>query len=161
MIPPIMFLLVNARPIIISPIEYLYVFVPYITFSMLHFFGNMWRRGQSIKNLLLAQSLAFITFPVYISSVARVMTGRKMDFIKTPKGNTGALPFKSLLPQIFMLALNSIAAGKGLGMAYLALSMHWWERFTEVAMNVLWTSFHLLLLFHILKFRKPKRRGNH
>jgi cellulose synthase (UDP-forming) len=155
MIPPILFLLINARPIIVSPIEYLYVFLPYITFTMLHFFGNMWRRGQSIKNLFLAQSLAFLTFPVYISSLARVLTGRKMDFIKTPKGNTEKLPLKNLLPQIFMMALNSLAVGKGVGIAYLALSMRWWERFAEVSVNVVWASFHLLLLLQILKFRRP------
>jgi cellulose synthase (UDP-forming) len=154
MIPPVMFLLVGARPIIVSPIEYLYVFVPYITFSMLHFFGNMWRRGQSIKNLFLAQSLAFITFPVYISSLIGVVMGKKMDFIKTPKEGATSLPLKNLLPQILMMALTAIAVGRGVGMAYLALSMHWWERFAEVIMNILWASFHLALLFQILKFNK-------
>jgi cellulose synthase (UDP-forming) len=154
MIPPIAFLLVGSRPIIVSPIEYLYVFVPYITFSMLHFFGNMWRRGQSIRNLFLAQSLAFLTFPVYISSLVGVIAGKKMDFVKTPKEGDTRLPLKSLLPQVLMIALNAIAVGRGVGTAYLALSMHWWERFVEVAMNVLWASFHLALLAQVLKFNK-------
>jgi ABC-type dipeptide/oligopeptide/nickel transport system permease subunit len=114
----------------------------------------MWRRGQSIKNLFLAQSLAFITFPVYISSLIGVVMGKKMDFIKTPKEGATSLPLKNLLPQILMMALTAIAVGRGVGMAYLALSMHWWERFAEVIMNILWASFHLALLFQILKFNK-------
>lgn len=154
MIPPIAFLLFGARPITVSLIEYFYVFVPYITFSMVHFFGNMQRRGQSIKNLFLAQSLAFLTFPIYISSIIGVIRGKRRDFAKTPKEAPTSLPLKSLLPQVFMICLGAIAVGRGIGLTYLAFLMQWTERFAEVAINVLWASLHLALLCQILKFNK-------
>lgn len=154
MIPPITFLLLGARPITVSLVEYLYVFVPYIVFTMVHFFGNMWRRGQSIRNLFLAQSLAFLTFPIYISSIIGVIRGKKREFIKTPKEVSANLPLKSLIPQVFMICLSAVAIGRGMGMAYLAFLMQWTERFAEVAINVLWASLHLTMLCQILRFNK-------
>jgi len=154
MIPPIAFLLLGARPIIVSLVEYFYVFIPYIAFTMIHFFGNMWRRGQSIKNLFLAQSLAFLTFPTYISSLIGVIVGKKREFVKTPKEGAVRLPLKSLLPQILMICLSAVSIGRGIGLAYLAFLMQWTERFAEVAINVLWATLHLVMLGQILKFNK-------
>jgi cellulose synthase (UDP-forming) len=155
MIPPITFLLLGARPIIVSLVEYLYVFVPYILFTMVHFFGNMWRRGQSIKNLFLAQSLAFLTFPIYISSVIGVIRGKKREFIKTPKEDSASLPLKKFIPQVSMICLSAVAIGRGIGLTYLAFLMQWTERFAEVIINILWVSLHLTMLCQILKFNKP------
>jgi cellulose synthase (UDP-forming) len=154
MIPPIAFLLFGARPIIVSLVEYFYVFVPYITFTMIHFFGNMWRRGQSIKNLFLAQSLSFLTFPIYISSLIALIRGKKRKFVKTPKEGAASLPLRSMLPQVFMICLSAVAVGRGIGLAYLAFLMQWTERFAEVVINILWASLHLVLLCQIIKFNK-------
>lgn len=147
-IVPIAFLLFGVRPLIGDPIVYLIAFVPYFMLSMLLFAYSMRERGYTLKDLVLGQSIALITFSVYMVADVAALLGLKAKFITTPKERSvEILPLSVLWPQFLMLLLSSLAVIVGIMNGVVTWNLAIW-------VNVFWAFYHAALLSHFFVFNK-------
>lgn len=113
LLPPAFFFL-GARVLGTSIGVYLAAMVPLLVLSNLLGVLALRSRGYSGRGVLLAQSLALVTFPVYIKASLDAARGRRVPFRVTRKGK-GLIyvPFRTLLPQLTLLLLNAAAVAMG------------------------------------------------
>jgi cellulose synthase (UDP-forming) len=150
MLAPILFIVLDVRPLRTDSNLYLMFFVPYIAFTMHTFFLGMWLRDYSVRGVWLASALSFATFRIYIQAATVALFGLKRAFGVTPKGVGGAVPVTSMLPELVMCAGNAGVAGWGA-----------WEMVTggwnvAYAINTIWASYHAVLLSTLfVHFNRP------
>jgi cellulose synthase (UDP-forming) len=140
MLAPIMFMVFDVRPLRTQSNLYLFLFVPYIAFTMNLFFFGMRLRDYSIRGIWLASALSFATFWIYMKAAIVALFGLKRAFGVTPKGVGGAIPVSSMLPELVMLASNAGVAAWG---GYHLVTGGWSVAYV---MNTVWAGYHAILL---------------
>jgi cellulose synthase (UDP-forming) len=149
LITPTLYLLLNVRPLILSPLVYIVAFLPHVLLANWFFFATMGKRGYRPRSLFLAQCLSFITFPVYAGAALAALLHRKRGFVVTPKGAGDVLPWRALLPHIVLGALL-------LGAIVVGSVRFFMEKNLALIVNILWCAYHLALLSTIMIFNQPE-----
>jgi cellulose synthase (UDP-forming) len=146
MICPIVFLLFNIRPFLITdPVAYFLCYLPYLIFSFLQFFVTTYMRGYSAKEIFLGSTMTFLTFPIFMKAAVYALVGKKIPFVVTPKVGEGRTPLKYFLPQIAMMMVIAVSAVMGLIKIF--------HQFTvPLLMNVLWCLYYLVLIQKVRYF---------
>ncbi len=113
LLPPAFFFL-GAQTLGTSVFVYLAALIPYFLLSNLLGVLALRSRGYSGRGVLLAQSLALVSFPAYIKASLDAARGRRVPFKVTRKGK-GLIyvPFRTLVPQLLVLVLNAAAVAAG------------------------------------------------
>lgn len=140
MMAPVLFVWFDVRPMRSDENLYLIFFIPYIVFTMNLFFFGMALRRYSLKGVWLASALSFATFRTYIMAGIVALFGLKRSFGVTPKGVGGAIPLRTLWPELVMLAANVATAGFG----YYWMSRYGFE--LAYGINTIWATYHTILL---------------
>jgi len=147
---PILFLLGNIRPLVLSPQVYLLAFVPHVLLANWYFFVMMGKRGYHPRTLFLAQCLTFISFPIFMSSAVAALLHRKKPFAVTPKAAGDVLPLWQLRWQLLAFALLCVAVVVGTIRFALTGDL-------SIFVNVLWCAYHVVLLSTIRTFNQPEK----
>lgn len=147
MICPIAYLLFNVPSFFIHKDVYISVFLPYFTLSLGVFITTLHARHYSVKGLLMAQVLTYITFPVLVVAAFQALFGIQGTFGITQKGKGKALPYYTLWPQILFMMLNFIAFVWGLNRFY-------YERDFSLIVNCFWVFYHFLAMAGIFYFNE-------
>lgn len=145
MLCPVAYLLFNVPSFFLHNEIYLSVFVPYFALSMGIFIFTLRERLYRARDLLLAQVLAYITFPVLALSAVTALFGYQGSFGITMKGKGERLPWITLWPQLTFLFLNLIAFVWG-------LNRFWYERDSSVIINCIWAFYHFCIMMGVFYF---------
>lgn len=140
MVAPIAFIFFDVRPLRTNSNLYLAFFIPYIVFTMNLFFFGMKLRRYSIRGVWLASALSFSTFRIYITASFIAVFGLKRAFGVTPKGVGGAVPLKSLLPELVMCVANAATGVAGIYLLVVSGGD------LSYVINTVWAFYHAILL---------------
>ncbi|MBA3824771.1 MAG: glycosyltransferase [Ktedonobacterales bacterium] len=146
---PTLYLLFNIRPLLMSPIVYVIAYLPNVVLANWFYFASMGQRGFTPRQLFRAQSLTFITFPVFVGSAVAALLGRKRAFAVTPKGASATLPLRAFWPHLTLGLLLIVAMTVGV-----TRFIHEWN--LALIVNVLWCAYHLNLLTTVRHFNRPE-----
>ncbi len=150
MLCPILFLIFNIPSYFASPEIYLLFYIPYFALTLGLFYSTMRSRGFSIGTIYHGSIMAFLIFPTLMSATIVGLTGKKIPFGVTGKGDTEKMPLKSLWPQISMIILSVLALIAG-GLGLLAGG-----ETAPLVVNMIWVGYHLFVLSHIFYYNKER-----
>jgi len=145
---PIAFLLASVSPLIADPLFYAAAFLPYFIFSMGTFYLSMRRRGFRPKALFIGQSLGFISIWVLMNAAVLAFFNIKRPFGVTPKGVSGKLNVKYIVPQLVLIILSLVAVAVGIYRLTIVLD-------PVVIINSIWAAYHAFLLGMVFYFNRP------
>ena len=149
MLCPVLFLLFNAHPLVLSPAVYLLAFVPHVIVANWFFFFLMGKRGYRPRVLFLSQCLTFVSFPVFMGAAVAALIHRKRPFAVTPKDVGSVLPRQQLRWQLGGMGVLGIAIIVGLVRLVISHDL-------SIVVNILWCVYHAVLLSTIFLFNKPE-----
>ncbi|MCD6452974.1 MAG: glycosyltransferase [Dehalococcoidales bacterium] len=149
-ISPIVFIIFGLRPLVTDPLIYTAAFVPYFAVSLGSFYLSMKKRGYRVRDLFLAQSLAFITFYPLMRAAVAATVGKKHTFGVTPKGAGGRIPWRYLSPQLCLLAISLIATSVAIYRLTATLDL-------AMVVNACWAIYNGSLLAMVFYFNRPFR----
>jgi hypothetical protein len=132
-----------------DPYLFTIVYLPYLTFTFLFYALTMRYRHYRIADLLRAQSLTFITLPIYMRAFFDAIFNRRSVFTKTPKtGSLYVIPWHRMNFQVALVVLNVVAILYGLWSIPDAGNK------PALIVNIVWTTFHtaILLYFSIMLY---------
>jgi cellulose synthase (UDP-forming) len=94
-----------------------------------------------------SEQFSLALFPLWITAVVSTFTGRRLDFVVTPKRRQGGSHLRLVWPQLAIIGLTLLAIGWGLGAFFLQ------DRGTPagVAMNVFWGVYGVAMLLPIVR----------
>ncbi|HYN44878.1 MAG TPA: glycosyltransferase [Candidatus Limnocylindrales bacterium] len=107
LIYPIVILLFGVRPLILDVIN-----IPFLIFAGMigcQILTSRYERSYRIRDIFISQGLFFSLFPIYIHASLLVLTGKRLEFMVTPKQRTNVIKFSQLYPQLFILVLLIIS----------------------------------------------------
>ncbi len=147
---PIAFLLVGVRPLIVDPILYLAAFLPYFIFSMGFFYLLMGKRGYKVEALFIGQALRFVSIWTLMNAAVMVLFNIKRAFGVTPKGASGKLDIKYLIPQLVLIVLSLAAVAVGIYKLINSLDL-------ILIINIIWAAYHAFMLGMVFYFNRPSK----
>ncbi len=147
---PALFLLFDIPSYYAKPEIYALFYSPYIILTLSLFGWSMSQRHYKLRDITTGVVLQAICFPVYIKASVLALLGVHGTFGVTPKGETPSLPLWTLWPQIGLavLSFGAIVWG-GLRLYYEGVPA------LALSVNMLWCSYHFLILSAILYFNHP------
>ncbi len=152
MICPISYLLFNIPSYFGDFKIYGIIFVPYFFATLSSFFWSLNSRGYSPKDILLAQCLIFLSFPVYIRASFYALIGKKAKFAITSKKVSKEFPLIRLWPQLIMATLCFVAIVWGINkLMFEPVS------FLGVLINILWCSYNFIILSSVFYFNTEEK----
>ena len=148
---PITYLFFSVPSYFARPEIYILLFIPYITITMILFWGSLKELGYRFKDIIIGQLLGSVTFPVYIKASFMALAGVKGSFGITPKGGSTALPLRALWAQLALAALAFSAIVWGANRLI-------YERapITAIVVNMFWCLYQFFILVSIFYFNKPE-----
>ncbi len=155
MLLPLAYIFFGIKPLRQDTGSYAAVFLPYFLFTMNMFYVGMDARGYKAREMILGQQIAFITFPVHISSAISGLLGRKRPFMSTPKGVGGKLAWTALWPQFLLLILSAAAFLWGTYRYAAGLD----RNTTAILVNSCWALYHVWMLGSVFKLNQPVREA--
>ncbi|MBN2684417.1 MAG: glycosyltransferase [Pontiellaceae bacterium] len=147
---PILYLLLGVPSYFAKPEIYFLTFIPYFFLTMITFYVTLGRRNYRIRDILLGQILTVNSAPVYVRAVIDALLNRKKPFEVTPKGQSNSIPLSRLKLYLFCGALNLAAMIWGLLQMYFSP-----ERAQPILVNVLWATYHFVIINFIFYFNNP------
>jgi hypothetical protein len=123
------------------------------------FYSGMEQRGYKVGDMLLGQSIGFLSFPVHMTAAISGILGLKRPFSVTPKNDSGRMNWLSLWPQLLMFVLSVVAVVWGLYQYF----MGYRREDSAIVINVIWALYQSLLLSglfflnHRVREARPKR----
>ena len=147
MLCPLAFLLFNIKPLIMNPAYYAAAFTPHLIISTGTFFAGMAARGYKPKSLFLGQILTFNAFWILMNAAVLALFNVRRPFSVTPKGVSGRVSLKYLLPHLVLLALSVAALGSGVYRLAVAFD-------PAIIVNIVWASYHIFLLSMVFYFNR-------
>jgi len=147
MLCPVAFLLANVRPLIINPAFYAAAFIPHLIASSGAFFAGMAARGYKPRSLFMGQILTFNAFWILMNATVLALFNVRRPFSVTPKGVSGRMSLKYLLPHLVLLALSVAAIATGMYRLTIALD-------PAIIVNIVWASYHIFLLSMVFYFNR-------
>lgn len=148
---PILYLYLNVPGYFARPDVYFLFFLPYFTLSLAMFLATLHLRQYKVKDIVQGMLLNAISFPVFMRASTLAMLGVKGTFAVTPKGESNALPLRSLWPQLATAILSFGAIIWGAMRLYYER-----EPFYAILVNMIWCSYHFLLFSTVLYFNHPE-----
>ena len=146
---PIIYIFSGIPKFFMDPVVYTLTFVPYFVLSLAVFYTSMLKRFYNIPQLFKGQVLAFITLPVYMRASLFALIGIKGSFQVTSKEGTRSISYLKLWPQIAFWAICLAAITWG-------LNRFVYERTGAIAVNIMWTTYHLALLSGIFYYNEEE-----
>ncbi len=144
---PLLFLIFNLQPYRIDPFLFTVVYMPYFLLSWLFFFSTLRSRKYSVRDLILAQSLVFLTLPVYVRAFFDLLMRRPATFEVVEKNaDPYAMPWRHMKLQLLFIALSAGAVAYG---AYILPTS---PQGNSVLINVLWGLFHMFIMLYLLAY---------
>lgn len=138
---PVLYLLWGVPSFFVRPDLYLLVFAPYIIISLALFFWTLENRRYSFRDLFMGQTLAGISFPVFMKASLLGVLGVRGKFGITPKGVSLSLPLRGLWAQVIVCVFLVAAIVWGLNrLLYEPVPV------VAVAVNVFWCCYHLMIV---------------
>lgn len=150
MLCPILYIFFDVPSFFIKPEIYITVFIPYFFLSLGVFYMTLRERKYKIGSLFIGQTLASITFPIYIKAAFFGLLGIQGSFGITSKGKQAAMSYLHLWPQLTMLILNLAAFVWGIKRFIRE------ENFAVVA-NCVWVAYHFIIMSSIFYFNSSHK----
>lgn len=150
MLGPICYLIFNVPTLCGRPEFYMYPFVVYFIVNTYMFYYSMRERHYKFNEIYHGVLMSFLIFPILLKSTLLGLVGKKMKFVVTAKGKVEKLPLTALLPYVFMIILNLVAFGFGLGKIS--------RNTLGVSVNLFWVSWHTFILLNIFYFNRRQVR---
>ncbi len=150
---PILYLYLKVPVYFASPEVYFLSFVPYFALSLAMFLATLHLRKYQVKDIVQGMLLNAISFPVFMRASTLGILGVRGTFAVTPKGESRALPLRSLWPQLATAILSFGAVFWGAMRLYYER-----EPFYAILVNMIWCSYHFLLFSSVLYFNHPERK---
>lgn len=147
MLGPIFYLLFNVPSYFIDSRVYVVTFIPYFFLNLFVFFTTMRRRKYSWSQVFNGILLSTISFPVLIAAAINGFFRREKKFVVTPKGKSGYLSFRELLPWTLMMVLNALAITQGI--------LDFGSAPYAKLVNIIWCCYHFFILSQILRLNAP------
>lgn len=147
---PILYLLFGVPSYFANPEMYFLTFIPYFFLTMVTFYATLGWRNYRIRDILLGQMLTVNSAPVYVRAVIDALLNRKKPFEVTPKGQSNSIPLSRLKLYLFCGALNLAAVIWGFLQLYFSP-----ERAQPILVNVLWATYHFIIINFIFYFNRP------
>jgi len=148
---PILYLFGDVPSYFARPEIYFLLFVPYMVLSLSMFVSTMYQRRYSLTELGQGILLNAICFPVFMKASLLGILGVKGTFGITPKGRSRALPLWGLWPQLASAFLCFSALVWGAHRLYFER-----EPMGAIVMNMLWCTYHFIILSMTLYFNHPQ-----
>lgn len=152
MVCPPAYIVFGIPSFFVSDEAYLVIFLPYFALSLSIFYTSLTNKNYRMKDLILAQVLAYIAFPVTGKAAISALFGWQGRFRVTPKIAGTRLSYFSLLPQLSLFLLNYIALIWGI--ERLSRDNDW-----PLIVNCFWAFYHCLIMLGVFYFNaspKPK-----
>lgn len=130
-----------------NPAYYAAAFTPHLIISTGTFFAGMAARGYKPKSLFLGQILTFNAFWILMNAAVLALFNVRRPFSVTPKGVSGRVSLKYLLPHLVLLALSVAALGSGVYRLAVAFD-------PAIIVNIVWASYHIFLLSMVFYFNR-------
>ena len=146
---PITYLFFNVPPFCMDQVVYILTFVPYFLLSIGIYYKSMLGRHYTMRQLWRGQALSFITLPVYMKASLMGLLGVKSQFQVTAKGGAKTISYFKLWPQVAVWVICLAALVWGANRLI-------YEQSSAVAVNMLWTAYHFLLLCQIFYFNEEE-----
>jgi len=150
MICPILYVCFDIPPFFMNPYIYGLTFVPYFTMSFMLFIITMSRSRYSRRQISFGIQLSFISIPIYMAAAVSALLGRKSRFRVTGKAGGGVTAYRNLWPELLLWLINYIALIWG-------INRFLFERNFSLGINLVWITYHFILLSSIFYFRVPQR----
>lgn len=148
---PILYLYLNVPVYFARPDVYVLFFLPYFTLSLSMFLATLHLRQYKVRDIVQGMLLNAISFPVFMRASTLAMLGVKGSFAVTPKGESHALPLRSLWPQL-AVAIFSFGA-----VIWGGLRLYYERKpFYAILVNMIWCVYHFLLYSTVLYFNHPE-----
>jgi len=148
---PILYLYLNVPSYFARPEVYFFFFIPYFALTLTLFFATLHLRQYRVKEIFQGMLLNAISFPVFMKASALAMLGVRGTFAVTPKGQSLALPLRTLWPQLITAILSFGAVVWGILRLYYER-----EPFYAILVNNIWCLYHFLLFSTVLYFNFPE-----
>lgn len=141
-----------------QPIWYLTAYIPYATITLLFLFSTLLSRQYRRFDWLQAESLTFLTLPVYTKACIDALLGRKASFQVTKKeADVDTVPplFWPLMSVFTAIYVFTLISG------ILQLFHPTVDRLS-LAINVFWVLYHLYIAYNLpLRFAYAHKRNAH
>ena len=146
---PIVYIFFNIPSFFMDPLVYTLSFIPYLLLSFGIFYTSMLGRYYSLGHILRGQALAFITLPIYLRAALLAFIGKRGSFQVTAKSGTRRISYLKLWPQLslWLVSLAGITWG---------LNRFAYELSPTSLINVLWITYHFMLLSSIFYFNEQE-----
>lgn len=151
---PILYLLFGVPSYFANPEMYFLTFIPYFFLTMVTFYVTLGRRNYRIRDILLGQVLTVNSAPVYVRAVVNALLNRKKPFEVTPKGQSNSIPLSRLKLYLFCAALNLASIIWGFLHIYFSPG-----RAQPILVNMLWATYHFVIINFIFYFNRPQKTG--
>jgi cellulose synthase (UDP-forming) len=155
MVLPMLYIFFGVQPLRADVFTYMAIFVPYLIFSMNMFYTGMEQRGYKVGEMLLGQSIGFLSFPVHMTAAISGILGLKRPFSVTPKDSSGQMNWLSLWPQLLMFVLSAVAVVWGL----YQYAMGYRREDSAIVVNVFWALYQALLLSGVFFLNRGVRQA--
>lgn len=123
------------------------VFLPYFFITLFMFFSTLKKRGYKARNIILAQFLIYVSFPVYIKALFYTLFGIKSNFKVTTKKGTTTLSIWKLWPQLLLASICFISLIWGINRI-----IHEPIPIIGILINMIWCTYNFVILSSILYF---------
>jgi cellulose synthase (UDP-forming) len=147
MVCPVIFIFWEIPSFFANPEVYLLAFLPYMILTMSIFYFALRNRNYKPTDLVLGQLLGAATFFVYTKAAVAALLGIKISFGVTSKLKGGAVPYRSLWPQMMAVMVNFIAV-------VWAVNRFVYEHDYALLVNAFWAFYHFLVFSSIFYFNR-------
>jgi len=151
MLAPVFFLLFSVRYMIIDPVLYLTVYIPFFVSTLSTYLASMRDSNYGIKGFFYHHSIQLLEFTVVCSAFLSWILRRRKPFKVTPK-KAGSFQLRLLAPHILLLILLTLSIARGL--EELSTSIDYKLKLT-LLINIMWAAYFIpFLLFGLAIVRK-------
>ncbi len=142
MLAPVFFLLFSIRFMLLDPVLYLAVYIPFFASTLSVFLAGMRDAGYGLRAFLHHQSIQLLEFWAVTSAFISWILGRERPFSVTPK-KAGKFPLKLLTPHLLMLGLLVASAIRGI---VELSSVNTVKLKLTLLINVMWAAYYVPFL---------------
>jgi cellulose synthase (UDP-forming) len=144
---PVLLVFFNIPSFFMHPAVYSLTFIPYFLLSYYMFYASMMKRNYPFKGIFKGSLLLFCTIPVYLKAVFSGLIGKRGSFVVTAKSGEKTIPYRDLIPQIALWAVNLSALIWGFNRLFYELS-------PALIVNLWWIFMHMAFISGIFYFNE-------
>ncbi|MDD5326233.1 MAG: glycosyltransferase [Phycisphaerae bacterium] len=149
---PLIYIFFGVPSFFMSPEVYVGSFLPYLILSNFIFITTLKSRNYGYLKILQGQIIFFLALPVYLRGTLLGLLGINKTFTITAKGDTTAVPYIQLWPQLLLWAINLAAITWGVNKLIYSHSI-------ALAANLVWIICHFTLYSFVFYFNEDVERA--